>query len=88
MENNTRLAVAALAVLSQPPPIHQNLALAGIPLQHSLLANRSQVLEACCTAADTVPSIQDSPRPEQGGDRITEAFLHRLGPWECRWRFR
>ena len=31
---------------------------------------------------------QERPRPDQGGERITERFLRRLGHSECVWRFR
>ncbi|TBU36239.1 hypothetical protein BD309DRAFT_1085243 [Dichomitus squalens] len=48
-----------------------------------------QILSAASiTAAEDIPFRQERPRPAQGGERISEGFLMRLGRSECLWRFR
>ncbi|KAF7336520.1 DDE Tnp4 domain-containing protein [Mycena sanguinolenta] len=84
--NRYRLAqilVAAVPILSQPPPLPP--ILGGELLGYLALItgqDYGRVLHLL------KPSTSSQPRPEQGGHRITEAWLYSLRRPDCVWRFR
>jgi hypothetical protein len=75
MNHSVKLSIGAFTVFSQPPPIYQKFAISDldVPFQHGLLANQATMMEAL--------------RPNQGGDCISEAYLHWLSESKCLWHF-
>jgi hypothetical protein len=86
-ENLRRTLIAAAPFLAQPPllpPILQPATIAELMAYLSLATgeetNRILLL--------VQPSQQGPARPEQGGQRITQDWLHSLKSRDCIWRFR
>lgn len=63
--------------------------LTDIPIQETIYSDVMAAVEACSASAAAVATLpKEQPRPEQGGERITEDWLYSLSDGECLWRFR
>jgi ferredoxin len=83
---NLRILLAVLPMIGQPLPATGQI-LSDIPVQQNIYSNAAAAIEACSSCAATV-SAGEQPRPEQGGERITEDYLLSLSEGDCLWRFK
>ena len=86
MDDLQRLLLTSVPLLAQPLPL---LPLLQTATQASVMSYLSQPSDSARIAALLqASSTSNIPRPEQGGQRITEEWLTSLSNRDCQWRFR
>jgi hypothetical protein len=88
LENLRRLLLAAVPLLIKPaplPPILQPVTSAAV-MAH--LADMASFAHIIALTSNSKSEENERARPEQGGQRITEDWLHSLKSRDCQWRFR
>jgi hypothetical protein len=85
MINIRQFLLSLLPVISdRPPPVFLTPTFAAAVSDSS--GNFSHVID--CKVAEAKQNYNPQPRPEIGGQRITEDWLHSLKESDCLWRFR
>ena len=80
--NTHQTLLTLLPIINQPPPFVVGQVLTDILIQNSIYSNVSTDIETGSIAVATLPN-NEQPRPEQGGERITEDWLFSLSDREC-----